>query len=196
MANADRPNGLRPVRLLSGSPYNGAYTKFYTDTDAFMGDIMIQDAASVTGGSDGAYQGATRATSATATLAVGVVVGWDADPDNLTRTYHAGSSTLAVYIATDPNIVYGCQDNGAATLVTAADVGFNYDFIVGSGNTTTGLSNMELDSGTTGATTAATPLKLVGIQDVVDNEIGSANAKLLVTLNTHVYNADVGSLGV
>lgn len=194
--NADRPNGLRPVRLLGGSPYSGAYTKFYTDTDAFRGDIVIQDAAGVTGGSDGAYQGCTRATSATATLAVGVVIGWDADPDNLTRPYHAGSSTLAVYIATDPNIIYMCQDNGAATLVTAADVGFNYDFIVGSGDTTTGLSNMELDSGTTGATTADTPLKLVGIVDVADNVIGLANAKLLVTLNTHVYNADVGSLGV
>lgn len=196
MANSDKPNGLRPVKLLGGSPYNGAYTKFYTDTDAFLGDIMIQDAAGVTGGSDGAYQGATRATSATATIAIGVVVGWEIDPDNLTRTYHVGSSTLAVYIATDPNIIYECQDNGAATLIAAADVGLNYDLIIGSGNTTTGLSNMEVDSGTAGATTANTPVKLVGIVDRADNEIGLANAKLLVKLNTHAYGVDAGNLGV
>lgn len=196
MANADRPNGLRPVKLIDGSPYNGGFTKFYTDTDAFLGDIVIQDAAGVTGGSDGAYQGVTRATSATASIAIGVVVGWQADPDNLTRPYHAGSATLAIYIATDPNIIYECQDNGAATLITAADVGLNYDTIVGSGNTTTGLSNMEVDSGTAGAVTADTPVKLVGIVDRPDNTIGEANAKLLVKLNTHVYGVDAGNLGV
>ncbi|MDH5426187.1 MAG: hypothetical protein OEY29_14455 [Gammaproteobacteria bacterium] len=195
MANADRPNGLRPVKLLSGSPYNGQMTKFYTDTDCFLGDIMIQDTASVTGGSDGAYQGITRATSATATLAIGVVVGWEADPDNLTRPYHAGSSTLCVYVATDPNIIYECQGDGTATITTAADVGLNFDIVVTAGNTTTGLSNMEVLEGS-GAVTAATPVKLVGLVDRADNEVGLANQKMLVTLNTHVYNADVGSLGV
>ena len=196
MANIDRPNGFRPVGTLSGAPYNGQMRKFYTDTDCFLGDIMIQDAAGVTGGSDGAYQGVTRATSATATLAIGVVVGWEFDPDSLGAVYHAGSSTRAVYLCVDPNVIFECQDNGAATLITAADVGLNYDIVVTAGSTTTGVSNMEVDSGTAGAVTAATPVKLVGISDRADNEIGSANAKLLVTLNTHVYNADVGSLGV
>jgi len=196
MANADRPNGFRPVGTLSGAPYNGQMRKFYTDTDCFLGDLMIQDAASVTGGSDGAYQGVTRATSGTASLVIGAVVGWEPDPDNLTRPYHAGSSTLAVYLCVDPNVVFECQDNGAATLIVAADVGLNYDIVVTAGTTATGVSNMEVDSGTAGATTAATPVKLVGITDRPDNEVGVANAKLLVTLNTHVYNADVGSLGV
>lgn len=196
MANTDRPFGFKPVSTLSGAPYNGAVKKFYTDTNCFLGDLMIQDAASVTGGSDGAYQGVTRATSGTASLAVGVVVGWDVNEDNLSAVYHVGSATRAVYLAVDPNIVFECQDNGAATLITAADVGLNYDIVVTAGSTTTGASNMEVDSGTAGAVTAATPVKLVGIKDTPDNEIGSANAKLLVTLNTHVYNADVGSLGV
>lgn len=193
MANADKPNGLRPVRLLSGSPYNGQMTKVYTDTDAFLGDIVIQDAAGVAGDGVG-YQGVTRATSATATLAIGVVVGWQADPDNLSRKYHAGSSTLALYIATDPNIVYAMQDDASAA-IAAADIGLNYDLVISSGNTTTGLSNMEIKADTAGATTAATPIKLVGMLDAPDNEVGS-NSTCLVTLNTHVYNADVGSLGV
>jgi len=181
--------------MLDGSPYTGGYTKFYTDTDAFLGDIVIQDAAGIASG-DGAYQGVTRATSGTASIAIGVVVGWEADPDNLTRPYHAGSATLAVYVQTNPNVVYRMQDDGSATLPTAADVGLNYDHSVTAGNTTTGLSNMELISSTAGAVTADTPLKLVGIEDTPDNEIGSANAKLLVKLNSHVYGVDAGNLGV
>ena len=196
MANIDRPNGFRPVGTLSSSSYNGQIRKFYTDTNCFLGDLMIQDAASVTGGSDGAYQGVTRATSGTASLAIGVVVGWEVDPDNLGAVYHAGSSTRAVYLEVDPNTIYECQDNGAATLIAAADVGLNYDIVVTAGDTGTGVSNMEVDSGTAGAVTAATPVKLIGIVDRPDNTIGEANAKLLVTLNTHTYNADVGSLGV
>lgn len=193
MANADRPNGCRPYRLLSGSPYNGQMTKFYTDTDCFLGDIMIQDAAGVAGDGVG-YQGVTRATSATATLAIGVVVGWQADPDALSRGYHAGSSTLAVYISTDPNIVYAMQHDGSAA-IAAADIGLNYDLVVTAGDTTTGVSNMEIKADTAGVVDADTPIKLVGFVDAPDNEVG-ANALCLVTLNTHVYNADVGSLGV
>ena len=197
MANIDRPSGFRPVTTLSGAPYNGQMRKFYTDTDCFLGDLMIQDAASVVNAiSDGASQGVTRATSATASLVVGVVVGWEPDPGSLTRPYHAGSATYAVYLCVDPNVIYECQDNGAATLIAAADVGLNYDIVVTAGTTATGVSNMEVDSGTNGAATAATPVKLIGIVDRPDNVIGEANAKLLVTINTHTYNTDVGSLGV
>lgn len=194
MANEDRPNGLRPVRLLGGSPYNGAYTKFFTDADAFLGDIMIQDTVSLADG-DGAYGGATRATSETTTLAVGVVVGWDHDPSNLERPYHALSTTLAVYIATDPHLVFECQGDGTATITVAADVGLNFDIQIVGGDTTSGASNMELLDGS-GVTDQATPLKLIGLVDRPDNEIGLANQKMLVMLNTHVYGAIAGSTGV
>ena len=193
MANVDRPNGFRPVGTLSGAAWNGQYRKFYTDTNAFLGDIVIQDAVAIASG-NGAYQGVTRATSATATLAIGVVVGWEADPAALDRLYHAGSAVYAVYVCVDPNVIYECQDDGAAPAVL--DVGLNYDIVVGAGSTTTGVSNMELEGGTAGAVTAATPLKLIGIVDRPDNEPASAWSKCLVTLNTHVFNADVGSLGV
>ena len=193
MANVDRPQGFRPVATLSGAPYNGQIRKFYTDTNCFLGDIMIQDTAGVAGSGVG-YQGVTRATSATASIAIGVVVGWEPDPDSLARPYHAGSGTYAVYLNVDPNTVYECQHDGSAAIV-AADIGLNYDLVVTAGTTATGVSNMEVKADTAGAVTAATPVKLIGFVDRADNEVG-ANAKLLVTLNTHVYNTDVGSLGV
>jgi hypothetical protein len=157
---------------------------------------MIQDAASVTGGSEGAYQGVTRATAGTAGGIVGVVVGWEPDPDNLGAVYHAGSATKAVYLCCDPNVIFECQDNGAGTVITAADVGLNYDFAVTAGSTSTGVSNMEVDSGTAGATTAATPLQLIGIVDRPGNEVGVANQKLLVRINMHAYGSAAGSAGV
>lgn len=197
MANTDRPNGLRPVSTLSGAPYNGQMRKFYTDTNCFLGDIMIQDAASKANAtSNGASQGVTRATSGTAGIAIGVVVGWEPNPDSLSAVYHAGSATYAVYLCVDPNVIFECQDNGAATLIVAADVGMNYDIVVTGGSTSTGVSNMEVDSGTAGAVDKDRIIKLIGIVDKPDNEVGVANAKLLVTLNTHVYNADTGALGV
>ena len=197
MANTDRPNGFRPVGTLSGSGRSGQIRKFYTDTNAFLGDLMIQDAASkVNANSNGASQGVTRATSATTGEAIGVVVGWEPNPDSLGAVYHTGSAVYAVYLDIDPNTIFECQDNGAATLITAADVGLNYDIVVTAGSTTTGVSNMEVDSGTAGATTAGTPVKLIGIVDKPDNTIGVANAKLLVTINMHTYKTDLGTPGV
>ena len=196
MANTDRPTGLRPVSTLSGANWNGAYRKFYTDTNAFMGDIMIQDTASVTGGSDGAFQGVTRATDGTAGNIIGVVVGWEVDPDSLGALFHTGSSTLAVYVAVDPFLIFECQDDGGANIPTADEVGLNYDFSVTAGTTATGVSNMELLAGTAGATALATPLKLVGIVDRPDNELGVANSKCLVTINMHTFLANTGAAGV
>ena len=193
MANVDRPNGLRPVGTLGSSTYNGQIRKFYTDTNCFLGDIMVQEGGGVAGSGVG-YQGVTRTESATTGPAIGVVVGWEVDPDSLGAVYHAGSSTLAVYLDVDPNTIYECQHDGSAAIV-AADIGLNYDLVITAGSTTTGASNIEIKADTAGAATAGTPLKLLGFSDKPDNEVG-AWAKCLVTLNMHTYNADVGSVGV
>lgn len=194
MANVDRPNGFKPVSTLSGAPWNGAYRKFFTDTNCFLGDIMIADAASIADGS-GAYQGVTRATSGTASINIGVVVGWEVDPDNTELLYHAGSGTFAVYLAVDPMIIYEGQGDGTSTILTATDVGMNVDFVITAGVTGTGVSNMEVLDGSE-SVDADTPLKLIGMVDRPDNEIGTANHKLLVQLNMTVFGTGVGNAGV
>ena len=193
MANVDRPNGFKPVSTLSGANWNGAYRKFYTDTNAFLGDIMIQDTAGIASG-NGGYQGCTRATAGTAGNIIGVVVGWEVDPDSLDLLYHAGSSAFAVYLCVDPMVIFECQSDEALEPI-ASQVGMNYDFVVTGGTTATGVSNMELDGGSD-VTTLGTPLQLVGIVDRPDNTAGEANVKCLVRVNMHTYDSNTGSAGV
>ena len=191
MANVDRPNGLRPVRMTSGQAYHGGMTKMYAGENLFMGDPVF-GATGGTASNDGAYQKVTRTTSATAGVVLGVVVGWEPDPDNLGRLFHASSTTIPVYVATDPQIVWEIQGDGAGSdAITEADVGLNADFAIAAGSTSTGASNIELDESTTGATAIGTPLHIVGLSATPDNDIASVNKKILVRLNMHAYG-DVG----
>ena len=191
MANVDRPNGLRPVRMTSGQAYHGGMTKMYAGENLFMGDPVF-GATGGTASNDGAYQKVTRTTSATAGVVLGVVVGWEPDPDNLGRLFHASSTTIPVYVATDPQIVWEIQGDGAGSdAITEADVGLNADFAIAAGSTSTGASNIELDESTTGATAIDSPLHIVGLSATPDNDIASVKKNILVRLNMHAYG-DVG----
>lgn len=182
MANVDRPNGLRPYRNLSGDNWNGSFIKFYSSDNLFMGDV-VKMASAGTGG----YQDCDRQTGTTDVPSIGVVVGWEADPTNLENLYHVGSATtFAVHICTDPDMVYLAQGDGAGTVATEASVGLNFDLVIGAGDTTTGLSNMEVDE-SSGATAILTPLHCVGLSTDPSNEQGVANQEFLVILNMHDY---------
>ena len=191
MANVDRPNGFRVVGHINGSQWNGQFGVYYSGTDnLFMGDLIEKDGTGVAI-RDGAYPGAARAEADD--IPVGVVVGWEPDPDSLGNLYHVASSTKAVYIVTDPSVVLEAQANDSG--IAATDVGLNADFVVAAGSTTTGLSNMEID-GTTEVTTADEPLKILGAVDRMDNDLSSANARWLVMLNQHAYRSDAGTAGI
>ena len=59
MANADRPNGFRPVKNLNGAPWNGQFNKYYGSSNLFMGDLLKHVAAGQ-GIRDGAFPGCVR----------------------------------------------------------------------------------------------------------------------------------------
>ena len=190
MANVDRPNGFRPIGSLSGGSMTGQVQKMISNEALFLGDLVEDDATGRADG-DGAYQACARAEASDAIL--GVVVGWEVDPDSPAALHHAASTTLGVYINTDPNVILECQSDDGTPV--AADVGQNFDIVVASGSTSTGVSNMELD-GSSGATTAALPLKLLGFTDVSDNDTASANMKCIVMINNHLYKGHTGTAGI
>ena len=188
MANVDKPNGFRPVKHLSGAPYNGQFTKYYSPTDnLFIGDLVKKDG---TGNSNG-YSSTKRAAAGDALL--GVVVGWEANPDALSNVYHAASTSYAVYIADAPDLVLEAQSDDGT--LTTADVGMNVNFVVAAGDTNTGLSNMEID-GTSAVTTGNIPLKILRFVDRADNDIASANHRLLVSINSHSFKGGTGTGGI
>lgn len=194
MANADNPNGFRPVRYLSGAPYNGACNKYVAAENLFLGDLV-----ELTGADGDGYPTVGRSEAGDAH--VGAVVGWDAVPSangsaTLENLYCA--SGAVVYIADDPSLVFEAQQAG--TDLVDASIGLNAEIVVAAGSTTTGKSNMEIDS-TTGATTNTLSLQLVGKVDRPDNSFGATtdtNSRLLVRINTHAYTVGytTGGTGV
>ena len=192
MANVDRVWGARPVGHINGAPYNGQVRKYYipsTDSTAvFQGDIV-----KLAGGAD-ANGVSTVAQAAAGDKPVGVVMFFEPNPSDLSMLYRAASTNRYVYVADSPDLVLEIQEDGVGGALAAANVGQNADIVVASGSTTTGQSGMELDS-STAATTSTLVFNILGFSQKTDNEVGSANAKVLVTYNVHQYGS-VGTAGV
>lgn len=186
MANIDAPRGLRPVKHLDGSPFNGAVNRYYVpSSDATA--IFIGDAVKSAGSAD-ANGVASVAQAAAGDPIRGVVVGVEpVTAESL--IYRAASTERYLLVADAPDIVFEIQEDSDGGALAAANVGQNADLIVAAGSTSTGLSGMELDSSTAATTTAQ--LRILGFSQVVNNEIG-ANARLLVTINEHELKSTAG----
>lgn len=183
MANVDRPNGLSPVRHISGSPWNGQveqYSTLTTDTTAiFVGDLVLMSGT-------GDTNGVPCVTKATATNAAvtGVVVGFKPDVTNLNlpSQYRLASTARTVYVCTDPTVLYDVQADGTTANAVAA-IGLNAPVVQGTGSTVTGVSAVELNID--GATTTSTmPLKIVAAVQSPDNDLTqTTNVRYLVLIN-------------
>lgn len=200
MANVSKPSGLRPVKYLNGAPWNGQATLYYRSTgDAnaiYVGDPVTLSGDGDANGIPGAVLG--TAGSAVIGVVVGVVVvqpgvSLVATPLDLTIRNLAASTAGYLLVADDPNIIFEIQE-GNTSAMTSADIGYNCNFLIAAGATTTS------DSGTTTAiaATAATAtlnLKLLGLSQRPDNVFGTY-AKWLVKINNHVYGSGTGTAGV
>jgi hypothetical protein len=207
MASVSRINGFKPVRHLSGSPYNGQFETFFVASG--NGDtIMVGDAVKLAGDARAASGVATVARCGATDNAIGVVVGLSfegqGDSTNVPPVtsldapiYRVASTNRYVQVCTDPSVVYEVQYAGmsiAAATITA-NVGLNGQFTTTAGSTVTGSSGMQLDS--TGlATTATLPLKVVGFPNRPDNIPGDTYFSYWVKLNGATYGDGTGSTGV
>ena len=126
----------------------------------------------------------------------GVVVGFAPDPTDLNvPIYRRASTDRYVYVVDDPNVLFEIKCDDVGSTLAAADIGLNASIVVGSGNTTTGASGVELDTSTK-ATTATLELKIMELARRVDNELGSANQKVIVKINNHQFGSHTGTAGV
>lgn len=204
----DAPKGLVPIRKADGSPFTGPLKKVVVSTsDAtaiFVGDIVTYTGSSPTTGAkilgeDVAgipiVQRLTASISADPVNVAGVVVGVKPNPDNLMRKHRAASTDAILFICNDPNVVYEVQEDAAGTPIVAASIGLNANIAFGAGDATTGISGLEIDSDTVN-TTAALPLKVVGLRKTVDNGFyagnGNVNGKFEVMLNWVIQGSALG----
>lgn len=185
MANAAAPYGLKPVRYLSGAPYNGAFNLYSVaagyGTAMYIGDPVVDIGTGQTI-NGGVYKDVQLA--ATTDVITGVIIGVvPVTRDSL--TYRAASTQRLLMVADDPNLVFECQEQASGTPLAVDDIGFNISFNAGTPSTYSGLSGLTLktDTEATGNTLA---LKLFGFVNRPDNAIG-LSANWLVRINRHRY---------
>ena len=186
MANADAPAGFRPVKNLSGAPYTGATIKcaFVTGdaTATFIGDVVRLSGTASPEGYPSIEQGA-----ATDTDFFGVITSFDPDPTDLESMHRLASSARTCNVVPANDALFVIQTDGAFAIT---DIGETVDIIVGSGDTTTGISAMELQS-----TNIGTGLNcyILGVDQRPDNEIDT-NCDVIVRINEtpFISGGDIG----
>ena len=212
MANTSKINGFRPVKHVTGAPYNGQANIYGVasgdSTALFVGDVVKLAADGNAAGIQ--YVTAHAAgTAGTGQPALGVVVGiintkldpvegrMSAGSISLdTPVYRPGSVEQYVLVADSPDLIYEVEATaaGSAYSFAVADVGQNANIFAGSGSTSTGNSAHSLNMSDKG-TAATLPFKIVGVSKKIDNEVTGNYTKVLVQINNHQYKS-VGTVGV
>ena len=185
MANLDASFGMKPVRMMGGSPHSGGQSRYRIaanyGTSIFQGDMVMQ----VTGGGVEIH-----ADGGTVPI-VGVFNGCKyTDPtsgEQVFSNYYPAStnaSDIIAFIVDDPNVVFEIQ---ADDTFPVADLFGNFDIVyTTAGSTLSGISGAELDV-TTGATTAGLPIKAIDIsEDPENSDVASANTNVLVVIQNHI----------
>jgi hypothetical protein len=186
MANTDTPMGLRPLRHLSGAPYNGAANRYYVpasdDTAIYVGGLVKAG-----GSSDADGVMSVTGNVSTGNAVIGVVVGVEPVTHESTN-YRVASTERYVLVADDPSLLFECQDDSDGGALAAANVGNTADLTgFTSGSTASGRSSIEIDASTATASGDGTEdVLIVGLAKRPDNEIGT-NAVWEVRLNNHFF---------
>lgn len=178
MANRDAAFGLRPVRHLNGSPWNGQTRKYLIEDDyntaLFIGDPVVMEGALGADDARGIYPTIIIATAATTNPCHGVIVSFDfvgATGLAENTVYNPAYTSRYANVCVDPDVIFIMQDNAGATLTVDA-IGANADYASGTGSTSTGLSAWELDAGSI-SQTAADNLLIVGVWPEEGNALGN-----------------------
>lgn len=196
--------GFKPVKHLTGAPYNGQANMYVNSgaTSLVPGDVVVLAA-------DGTSAGIPNATIATAAgIPVGVVVGVvNAKFDPITGKMTNGSVSLdtpqvcaqngVMLVADAPDLLFETE---IATYATA-NINANHQLVVTSYDTTTGGSNMKI---VYNAGAQTDPARLMGVVQKSDaTSTGMAtpanadtNVKVLVAFNTHAYKNSAGVAGL
>lgn len=194
MANSDSPFGLRAIRNLDGSAWNGQVKKYYipaTDSSAmFMGDPVVLAGSADANGVPTVALATAGATNKITGIIEGfqVAEGRDNDDVNLNVSYRKASEAVYAMVIEDPNAIFLVQFDDSATL-GVADIGQNFDLVAGAGNTTNGCSGWQAETSTAG-TGATLQVHLMRVLEADDNEVGD-NAKGEVLINLHSYTRPI-----
>lgn len=192
MANVNKAFGLRPLGKL-GSNYNSDGDTQYriasgTATAIFQGDTVT---FGVSGGVSTGY--IVKHTPGSPNI-LGVFIGCQyTDPTSkkpVWRNYYPGgiaADDIVAFVVDDPYAQFLVQASGVAG---NAAIGQNANLVqTVAGNTTSGVSGLEVNTGTLGAASDLN-VKIIGVTtDPSNNDLTAAYADLIVVINEHLYKA-------
>lgn len=205
MANTNAPFGLKPVKHIDGSAWNGQVNLYFidsTDTAAYYVGDAVKSASGVAGdtltGAPAVTLYGTRNAASTSGAMRGVVVGLGTsvgnsggsfpqpyDPSNLSITYIPATKAqdYYVWVVDDPSVVFEAQTDTLAS----APYNQNAPLFVANAPTAPKVYSDSYVQGSAVATTQAFPLKLLGAPWREGNDLTgtAANAKLYVKINQH-----------
>jgi hypothetical protein len=202
MANVNNPNGFKPVGTLSGSPWQGSVRQY--SLDATHAALAVGDLVQMTA------DGYPDILAAGETQMLGVVVACyphthtdvlgkqgdsfmstgSIDLDIPNKNQVALNTAGVIAVATAPDIILEGMEDGDTDPLELADVGQNVEIIGGGPDSSTGISDMMIDSSSHN-TTNTLPLRLLGLAQRPDNEYvsgGQAYTRWLVTPANHSFS--------
>jgi hypothetical protein len=208
MPNVSKINGFKPVKHITGAPYNGQATLYEVPAGeavpVFVGDLVKLSDSAGTAGVPAVEAVVAASSQITAGPILGAVVGilnnkMDPLDGNMTSgsisldtpVYRPASTKQYVLVADAPDLIFEAEADAA---VPFASVGLNVG-VGASAHTTplvSGASPMYVYSTTAPATTSTLPLQIVGLVKRADNDPNSAFNRVHVRINVHTY----GSVGV
>lgn len=193
MANADRPDGLRPYRALGAACFTGAVNRYFvpaTDGTAIYVGQPVKLVGSAT--TDGVSH--VTAMTTTADVVCGVVVGVEPETQD-SLLYRAASTARYLLVADDPAQVFEIQSDGIGGVAAVGEVA---DLTgIASGSTSTGRSAIEISNTTiTNNGDQTEDIHIIGVPQRADNDITIANGRYLVRLLNHAYAVDNDGSGV
>jgi hypothetical protein len=198
MANVNAAFGLQLFEDNSLTPLETCFIPASDATATFVGDAI--KLAGSAGGHTGGPVRATVAQCAATDPIYGIVQGFKQHevPTGMDLGRRHRPASTAMYVLVKPanhQDVYRIQSDDDGGTLAVTDIGLNADLIVGTGNSVTGMSAMQLDTSTK-ATTAGLQVKIVGVDDRPSNQVGVANQDVLVRINQSVLGNDAGTTGV
>ena len=192
--NVEAPYGLRPVKLVSGSPFVGI-TRQYKIASGYATNIFNGDAVRlVTGGT------VERDAADAAMTPIGVFLGCSyTDPNTkqklFSQYYPAGTAAddIYAYVADGTDILFKVVVVSSGTTVGAlalTDLGANVAMVDNAGDTNTGNSKIAISATT--ATTATLPLRIVELVEETRNAAGGYTEALVKWNAGHQFNNTTG----
>ena len=191
MANQSGNFGMRPSRMLGGTPFNNSQNRYRIlknyGSAIFQGDLVAA--------SD---NGTIIVAGATTNPVVGVFNGvFYTDPTTQKPTfknYYPGTVSANDIIANvidDPNVVYEIK---ADETFANSDLFANYKIAVGSGDTASGSSRNALDVSTADSSSTFVLQAIDISQDPDNSDQSTSNVNVLVRINAHQYKGGVAGI--